>query len=167
MRTRFLILTAALSAMSFSWITTMAGSPEAIAANSDLGRLQGSWTARAGARKEIRVVLTVRGREVDVAISTPQGIRAKAQGVVKFDETTSPRQVDWINFTSADQQEFPQIPGIYKLDGDTFTVCNGGMNGSRPKEFKPGDGVLSEVVVFQRERVANADKTKPAATRTK
>ena len=167
MRTRFLILTAALSAMSFSWIATMADSPEAIAAASDQGRLQGSWTARAGARKEIRVVLTVRGREVDVAISTPQGIRAKAQGVVKFDETTSPRQVDWINFTSADQQEFPQIPGIYKLDGDTFTVCNGGMNGSRPKEFKPGDGVLSEVVVFQRERVANADKTKPAATRTK
>jgi uncharacterized protein (TIGR03067 family) len=150
--------------MNFSWITTLAGSPEAIAAASDLGRLQGCWTGRAGARKEIRVILTVRGRQVDVAISTPQGIRAKAQGVVKFDETTSPRQVDWINFTSADQQEFPQIPGIYKLDGDTFTVCNGGMNGSRPKEFKPGDGVLSEVVVFQRERVASADKAKPAPT---
>ena len=36
--------------------------------------------------------------------------------------------------------------------GDTFTVCNGGMNGSRPKEFKPGDGALAEVVVFERER---------------
>jgi uncharacterized protein (TIGR03067 family) len=167
MRTRFLILTAALSAVSFSWITTFAGSPEAIAAASDLGRLQGCWTARAGARKEIRVILTVRGREVDVAISTPQGIRVQAQGVVKLNETTSPRQVDWINFTSADQQEFPQIPGIYKLDGDTFTVCNGGMNGTRPKEFKAGDGVLSEVVVFQRERVATAAKTKPAATTTK
>ena len=71
--------------------------------------------------------------------------------------------LDWINFSSADQQEFPQIPGIYKLDGDSFTVCTGGMNGSRPKEFKPGDGVLSEVVVFQRERVAAAEKTKPEA----
>jgi uncharacterized protein (TIGR03067 family) len=167
MSTRFLILTAALAAMTLSWNTTMAGSPEAIAAASDLGRLQGCWTGRAGARKEIRVILTVRGRQVDVAISTPQGIRVQAQGLVKFDEATSPRQVDWINFTSADQQEFPLIPGIYKLDGNTFTVCNGGMNGSRPKEFKPGDGVLSEVVVFERERVATADKPKPAATRAK
>ena len=116
--------------------------------------------ARARARKS-RSFSTFRGRQVDVAISTPQGIRVQAQGEVKLDETTSPRQVDWINFTSADQQEFPQIPGIYKLDGDTFTVCNGGMNGSRPKEFKPGDGVLSEVVVFQRERVAATDKAKP------
>ena len=115
----------------------------------------------------MRVVLTVRGREVDVAISTPGGIRVQAQGVVKLDETTSPRHVDWINFTSADQQEFPQIPGIYKLDGDTFTVCNGGMNGSRPKEFKPGDGVLSEVAVFRRERVASTVKNKPSATTTK
>ena len=167
MRTRFLILSAAISTMSLSWITTIAGSAETIAATSDLGRLQGCWTGRAGARKEIRVVLTVRGRQVDVAISTPQGIRMQAQGAVKFDETTSPRQVDWINFTSADQQEFPQIPGIYKLDGDTFTVCNGGMNGSRPKEFKPGDGVLSEVAVFQRERVASTAKTKPEGTTTK
>jgi uncharacterized protein (TIGR03067 family) len=167
MRTRFLILSGALAAMSLSWITSLAGSPETIAATSDLGRLQGSWTGRAGARKEIRVILTVRGRQVDVAISTPQGIRARAQGVLKVDETTSPRQVDWINFTSADQQEFPLIPGIYKLDGNTFTVCNGGMNGTRPKEFKPGDGVLSEVVVFQRERVATASKTKPGATTTK
>jgi hypothetical protein len=86
---------------------------------------------------------------------------------VKLDETTSPRHVDWINFTSADQQEFPQIPGIYKLDGDTLTVCNGGMNGSRPKEFKPGDGVLSEVAVFQRQRVASAATTKAGATTTK
>jgi uncharacterized protein (TIGR03067 family) len=167
MRTRFLILIAALSAMSLSWITTLAGSPETIAGASDLGRLQGCWSGRAGARKEIRVILTIRGRQVDVAISTPQGIRVQAQGVVKVDETTSPRQVDWNNFTSADQQEFPQIPGIYKLDGDTFTVCNGGMNGSRPKEFKPGDGVLAEVVVFQRERVARAAKTKPGASTTK
>ena len=102
-----------------------------------------------------------------LAVNTAQGIRLQRQGEVKLDETTSPRKLDWINFSSADQQEFPQIPGIYKLDGDTFTVCNGGMNGSRPKEFKPGDGVLSEVVVFQRERVAAAEKTKPAAPTTK
>ena len=100
-------------------------------------------------------------------IRRPRASASRSQGEVKLDETTSPRKLDWINFSSADQQEFPQIPGIYKLDGDTFTVCNGGMNGSRPKEFKPGDGVLSEVVDFQRERVASAEKTKPSASTTR
>ena len=165
MRTRFLILALAmaLAAESHCWIIARAGGPEAIAANSDLGRLQGRWAARAGARKEIQVVLTIKGRNVDVSITTAQGIRLKAQGEVKLDETRSPRQVDWIKFSTADDQEFPEMAGIYKLDGDQFTVCNGGMHGSRPKEFKPGDGVLAEVVVFQREQVAAADKAKPGA----
>jgi uncharacterized protein (TIGR03067 family) len=167
MKTPFLIATSAMAAMTLTLTLTVAGSPEAIATNSDLGRLQGRWTARAGARKEIQVTLTIQGRRVDAAISAPKGIRLQVQGELKLDETTSPRMLDWINFTSADQQEFPQIPGIYKLDGDKFTVCNGGMNGSRPTEFKPGDGVLAEVVVFQRERVASAAKTKPAATATR
>jgi uncharacterized protein (TIGR03067 family) len=167
MKTRFLILAFTMAATSSCWIAAVAGGPETISANSDLGRLQGRWTARAGSRKEIQVALTIEGRRVDFDVNTAQGIRFRAQGEVKLDEKTSPRKLDWINFSSADQQEFPQIPGIYKLDGDSFTVCNGGMNGSRPKEFKPGDGVLSEVVVFQRERVAAADKTKPAAPTTK
>ena len=71
---------------------------------------------------------------------------------MRLDETTSPRSLDWVNFSGADQQEFPQIPAIYKLDRDTFTLCNGGMNGTRPKEFKPGDGALADIVVFERER---------------
>jgi uncharacterized protein (TIGR03067 family) len=167
MKTRFLILAFTMAATSLCWVAAEAGGPETISANSDLGRLQGRWTARAGSRKEIQVALTIEGRRVDFDVNTAQGIRFRAQGEVKLDEKTSPRKLDWINFSSADQQEFPQIPGIYKLDGDSFTVCNGGMNGSRPKEFKPGDGVLSEVVVFQRERVAAADKTKPAAPTTK
>jgi uncharacterized protein (TIGR03067 family) len=157
----------AIAAVSFSSIAILAADTEAIASNSDLGRLQGRWTARAGARKEIEVNLSIQGRRVDVDIKTAQGIRLRAQGEVKIDETTAPRKLDWINFSSADEQEFPQIPGIYKLNGDSFTVCTGGMNGSRPREFKPGDGVLSEVVVFQRERVASAEKTKPSGSTTR
>jgi uncharacterized protein (TIGR03067 family) len=167
MRTRFPIILAMTAAMSVSWITALAGGPEPIATDSDLGRLQGRWTGRAGARKQIQVVLTVRGRRVDAAITAPQGIRLDAQGEVKVDETTSPRKVDWVNFSGADQQEFPPIAGIYKLDGDTLTVCNGGMNGSRPKEFKSGDGVLAEVVVFQREPESTAAADKSSSQRSR
>jgi uncharacterized protein (TIGR03067 family) len=152
--------------ITLSWNSSPADNPEAIAANSDLGRLQGRWTARAGSRKEIQVILAFRGRRVDVDITTKQGVRLQVEGEVKVDEKTTPRRLDWLKLSTADQQEFPQIAGIYKLDGDTFTVCNGGMNGVRPKEFKPGDGVLSEVVVFQRERVASADRAKSSSSPT-
>lgn len=160
MKTRLLLLVSALAVTSACWLSARADGPESTPSLSDLGRLQGRWAARAGARKEIQVVLNIKGKNVDVSITTAQGIRLKAQGEVKIDEKASPRKLDWINFSGADQQEIPQIPGIYKLDGDKFTVCNGGMNGSRPKEFKPGDGVFADVVVFQREQVAAADKDK-------
>jgi uncharacterized protein (TIGR03067 family) len=136
---------------ALSWFPATAVT-ESISPETDLGRLQGRWTARAGARREVQVVLNFQGRRVDATIKTPQGIRFEVQGEVRLDETTLPRSLDWINFSGADQQEFPQLPAIYKLDRDTFTLCNGGMNGSRPKEFKPGDGALADLLTFERQR---------------
>jgi uncharacterized protein (TIGR03067 family) len=159
MRATFLLRTLALVSASLAWTTALDGA-EAIAPDSDLGRLQGRWTARAGAKHEVRVVLAVQGRRVDVSIATPQGIRFQVHGEVKVDESTSPRRLDWVKFTGADQQEFPEIPAIYKLDRDTFIVCNGGLEGPRPTDFKSGDGLLAEVVVFKREPNRAPSKTK-------
>jgi uncharacterized protein (TIGR03067 family) len=127
-----------------------AAGAESLPKDGDLGRLQGRWAARAGARREIRVTLDIQGRQVEADIATPQGLRIRVRGELKLDETASPRNLDWIKFAGADQQELPAIPAIYKIDRDTFTVCNGGLNGSRPREFKAGDGVLADVVVFRR-----------------
>jgi uncharacterized protein (TIGR03067 family) len=123
---------------------------EAVPRGGDLGRLQGRWTAKAGTRHEIQVVIEIKGRDVCAAIQTPQGLDFKVQGELKLDETTSPRSLDWKKLTLPDQQPLPEIAAVYKLDGDTFTVCNGGFHGARPKEFKPGEGVLADVVVFHR-----------------
>ena len=116
----------------------------------DLARLQGRWKGMAGPRKEIRVVLEVKGRDVNVEIKTPKGLDFQAQGELSLDESTSPRSLDWRKFSGPDQQPLPDIAAVYKIEGDTFTVCNGGVHGSRPKDFKPGEGVLADVVVFQR-----------------
>ncbi len=123
---------------------------ESIPRDGDLGRLQGRWTAKAGARHEIHVVIEIKGRDVRAAIKTPQGLDFKVQGEVRIDETTSPRSLDWQKLTGPDQQPLPEIAAVYKIDGDTFTVCNGGFLGARPKEFKPGEGALADVVVFHR-----------------
>jgi uncharacterized protein (TIGR03067 family) len=160
-------LLALLSAIaSLVSLAAVAGT-ETISPDSDLGRLQGRWTARAGARGEVRVVLQIDGHKVDTSINTPQGIRFRLRGELKLDESTSPRSLDWINFSGADQQEFPNVLGIYKINRETFTICNGGLNGPRPKEFKSGEGVLAEVIVFERERIASATKEKrtPQAVR--
>ncbi len=108
----------------------------------------------------MKVVLEIKGPKATATIKTPHGVRLLLMGEVKLDATTSPRRVDWIKFTGADQQDFPPLLGIYTFDGDRFTVCNGGLNGSRPSEFKPGDGVLAEVVVFERERAVADAKSK-------
>ena len=111
MKAKFILLTLAMAAAS-------------LGVDPGLGRHRGhcrqtaTWAASRAAgrparalRREVRVVLDIQGRRVDAAISTPQGIRLQVQGEVKLDETTSPRSLDWIKFTGADQQEFPPDPG--------------------------------------------------------
>ncbi|MFO0891015.1 MAG: hypothetical protein U0790_17960 [Isosphaeraceae bacterium] len=92
----------------------------------------------------------MRGQSIKVAITTPQGLEIKVRGGVKLNETTAPRSLDWVDLLGPDRQPFPQVAGIYKLEGGTFTVCNGGFLGARPSEFESGDGALADVVVFHR-----------------
>jgi uncharacterized protein (TIGR03067 family) len=99
--------------------------------------------------------MEVKGRGVSVAITTPQGLDFQAEGEVTLDEKTSPRSLTWSHFVGPGEQPFPEIAGIYKMEGDTFTVRNGGFHGPRPKEFKPGDSPLADLVVFRRLRTAD------------
>ena len=123
----------------------------------DLGRLQGKWTTKAGARRDIQVAMEIKGHDVSVAIKTPQGLDFEVQGELKLDETTTPRSLDWKKFSGPDQQPLPEIAAVYKIDGDIFTVRNGGFLGRRPKEFKPGDGALNDLVVFRRPTAKDLD----------
>jgi uncharacterized protein (TIGR03067 family) len=118
----------------------------------DLARLQGRWVTRAGAAREIRVTLDVEGRQVTVGLVAPGGLRFQVRGEVRVDENASPRALDWVRFTGLDDQELPDIPAIYEIRGDSFKVCNGGPNNARPSEFKPGEGVLADVHIFERVR---------------
>jgi uncharacterized protein (TIGR03067 family) len=162
MKSRIALHALTTGIVSLAWLSAFAG-PENTKTESDLARLQGRWTARAGAKREVRVVLEIQGKQVDASIRTPQGIRFQVRGEVKIDATTSPRSLDWIKFSGADQQELPDIRAIYKIDQDTFTVCNGGLGGRRPTEFTSGDGILAEVVVFARDRTASAKNDRPSS----
>lgn len=131
------------------------------AGDGDLARLQGCWAARVGPRHDIQVALRIEGRRVEVRITLPQGAPYRARGELKLDEAASPRALDWIGFTGQDGQSLPEILAIYRFDGERWTVCNGGANGERPAAFEPGDGLLADVVVFER---AGSDATATSAS---
>jgi uncharacterized protein (TIGR03067 family) len=125
----------------------------------DLGRLQGRWTATAGTRREIGVELEIKGRDASVTIRTPTAPEFQVRGELKLNETTAPRSLDWIKLIGPDHQPLPEIVGIYQLEGDSFKVCNGGFLGVRPKEFKPGEGALADVVLFHRVKSRESKNT--------
>lgn len=127
----------------------------------DLAKFQGTWAAMAGPKKNIPVTLEIRGARATVRITPPIGRPFTVTGGVKLDESTTPRSLDWVDFTGLDDQELPVIPGIYRIDGDELVICNGGPNNPRPAEFRRGEGALADVVTFRR---VNADAT-PIATR--
>ncbi|WP_165222310.1 TIGR03067 domain-containing protein [Aquisphaera insulae] len=135
------------------------------AVQGDLAQLQGRWTAMAGAKKQVQVVMTIRDRVVTVDLKTPTGMNIQVKGELRVDETTSPRSLDWTKFAGPDDQPLPEIAAVYKVEQDTFTVCNGGFLGKRPREFKPGNGAFADVVVFRRltnETQASRTPEKPA-----
>jgi uncharacterized protein (TIGR03067 family) len=116
----------------------------------DLAKLQGEWTAKAGPEKNIPVTLAVKGRSVTVTFTTPQGEERTMKGEIVLNEAAKPKAIDWVKFTRPDGEEAPPNLGIYTLEGDEFTICNGGLNNERPTEFKAGEGGPPQLFVFTR-----------------
>jgi uncharacterized protein (TIGR03067 family) len=142
---------------------TWALAGEARTPSGDLARLQGKWEARAGDAKAIRVALEVSGADATVEVQTPQGLSIRARGRLRIDESTSPRSLDWVGFSCDDEQEIPEIAGIYKVEEGAFTTCNGGFNGARPTEFKPGDGPFADVLIFRRPAAETTTASPPSS----
>ena len=139
-----------------------AGAGENEAVSGDLAKFQGKWETQAGASRELRVTLEFTGKKANVVIHTPQGLKIKARGEVRIDESASPKRLDWVGFSAGDFQAIPEIQGVYKLEGEALILCNGGFNGARPVAFEPGDGPLADVVTFRRfEPTKVADSNRP------
>jgi uncharacterized protein (TIGR03067 family) len=133
----------------------MAGSLGAAAsdARSDRDRLQGSWACVAMERNG-RPVPAERYRDGRLVMdgetfTVLQGGRLVAQGIRRLDPTATPKAVDDTHTSGPFKGK--TYRGIYRLQGDTFTTCNGSAGQARPTEFatRPGSGLL--LVVYRRE----------------
>src|SRR5262245_47342754 len=116
----------------------------------DLAKLQGKWKTSIGPNKEIPIVVEIKGKAVTVVFSNAEGEKVEIKGEVKLDEKASPKTCDWVNFKGTDGNPAEPNLGIYKIEGDTFTVCNGGPNNPRPTEFRDGEGGPPNLLVLER-----------------
>jgi uncharacterized protein (TIGR03067 family) len=117
-------------------------------------KLQGTWTVTAHtaggkktAPKEIatwRVI--VKGNE----ITARDGIDLLSAYVFRLDPSASPRAID-LDVTAGPDKD-RKVLGIYKLEGDTLTVCVPEPGKARPKEFASKEGSGHLLFVFQREK---------------
>src|SRR5262249_17940893 len=128
----------------------------------DQARLQGCWSANVGPEKNITITLTIKGNAATFAASGPSG-EFGFKGEIRVNETVRPyKTIDWINLPGPAGQAGPTNRGIYRLSGDSLTICNGGGGNERPTEFKAGKGGPPQLFVLNRDREPAA----PAAAAT-
>jgi uncharacterized protein (TIGR03067 family) len=115
----------------------------------DLQKLQGTWNITsleidgqrmpAGAFSGSKVV--IKGQKF-----TSLGMGVTYKGTVELDAEKKPKLFDLI-FTAGPEKGNRNL-GIYKLDGDRWTICLATRGTARPNEFatKPGTGVALETL---------------------
>ena len=121
-----------------------------VAPKGDLAEAPGDLDDQAGNERNIRVTLTIDGRKATVRLALPGGGTFQARGEMKIDEAATPKAWTGSSSQGLDGQDLPEIPAIYRLDGDTLVVCNGGPANDRPTEFAAGDGDLADIHRFRR-----------------
>jgi len=130
-------------ALLFAVSVSAAPVPKALQQKSDAELLDGRWECvsldgGAGLRPEKRFMYIKDGK-MDMTDDPPP----TANGPFTLDTSKEPRQLDvkWKGWDVAQRY-------IYKLEGDTLTLCHAQDNQPRPSEFKGGGGAYC--FVFKR-----------------
>jgi uncharacterized protein (TIGR03067 family) len=117
----------------------------------DLARLQGDWKMVSGRRDGVdssidqQQVLrcTVRGDKASFA----RDGKVVAEVTIRLDPSTSPTEID-STLVATKQLAY----GIYRLSGDSFTLCYGRPGASRPHDFSAGKGTGHSLSIWQRDK---------------
>jgi len=71
----------------------------------------------------------------DDKITTTLGDKKLYEMEYTIDPTKNPKQLDFTHLEGKEKSKVKQ--GIFKLEGDSLTLCSGTREGERPKGFKP------------------------------
>ena len=123
-------------------------------AKADVDAIQGSWVASAaevnggpmGADSLKLVRLRVEGDKYTWQINE----LGPERGTLKLAPEKKPKALD-LRCKEGNNQD-RTLPAIYRLDGQTLTVCYELGDGERPKDFKAPAGTMRLAVTYRREK---------------
>jgi uncharacterized protein (TIGR03067 family) len=129
----------------------LAAAPKDDAGKKDLEKMQGDWACEAMERDGFKFpdeaaqsyFRTVK----DNSYTVSRYRKAAGKGTFKLDTTKTPRAMD---ITPAAGGK--PILAIYKIEGDTFTMCYAMPGGERPKEFATKADSGHTLAVWKREK---------------
>ncbi len=118
----------------------------------ELKRHQGTWVTISsifdGAPASPEVVRSIRRIVTDDHVVWERDGKRFAGTKFELDPSLSPKTIDVIPDGGPNRGE--RVLGIYKLDGDTITICMAGPAQPRPKEFKAEKGSGCSLRTFKR-----------------
>jgi uncharacterized protein (TIGR03067 family) len=115
-------------------------------------RLQGAWTVvshEANGKKS--KAATIAGWKLTVSgdrMTTRDGTELLDESTFRLRPAATPRGIDLKLTAGPDKGK--QVKGIYKLDGDSLTICVAEPGKERPKAFKTSEGSGHMLFVFKR-----------------
>jgi uncharacterized protein (TIGR03067 family) len=115
----------------------------------DLAKLQGRWKLvklePAKFQEKQDIIWEIKGHTIRVLLKGEEALRCE----FTLDEKADPKRMDVI--IPQENKTKKTALGIYKIEGDTLTICQSRPERDAPKEFKPAaDGPFPSVAVYQR-----------------
>ncbi len=112
----------------------------------DLAKLQGDWTVKLS--DDVMILLEIRGKHTTSSGTLPGGQKVRLKYDLRLDEQANPKAWDWVGPVGPDGRKIDDQFAIYKLDGDTLTLCV--APSTRPTEFKAGKNGIPALKVYHR-----------------